>query len=142
MHAGLYPMSAKHASILSSAVIERTCRHMAQDFYDLTWAYLKRAAADRVVHAEIFFDPQTHTGRDVPFGTALQGISEALAEAKTKLGISSHLIMCFLRHLGPESAMTTLHEVCQPDCSSPCTLQPYCCHEPFLYHRTLDLGVP
>lgn len=87
---------------------------MAQDFYDLTWAYLKRAAADRVVHAEIFFDPQTHTGRDVPFATALHGISEALADAKTKLGISSHLIMCFLRHLGPEAAMTTLQEVCQP----------------------------
>ncbi|CAL8471550.1 g11092 [Coccomyxa elongata] len=81
-----------------------------QDFYDLTWAYLKRAAADSVVHAEIFFDPQTHTGRDVPFATALQGISEALADAKTKLGLSSHLIMCFLRHLGPESAMTTLNE--------------------------------
>ncbi|KAK9918319.1 hypothetical protein WJX75_003172 [Coccomyxa subellipsoidea] len=81
-----------------------------QDFYELTWAYLERAAADKVVHTEIFFDPQTHSARGVPFATALQGITRALKNAEAKLGISSHVIMCFLRHLGPESAMATLQE--------------------------------
>lgn len=84
-----------------------------QDFYELTWAYLERAAADKVVHTEIFFDPQTHSARGVPFATALQGITRALKNAEAKLGISSHVIMCFLRHLGPESAMATLQEVGQ-----------------------------
>ncbi|EIE21938.1 adenosine deaminase [Coccomyxa subellipsoidea C-169] len=81
-----------------------------QDFYDMTWAYLERAAADKVVHTEIFFDPQTHTSRGVPFATAFQGITKALKDAEAKLSISSHIIMCFLRHLGSESAMATLQE--------------------------------
>ena len=87
------------------------CHVPLQDFYDLTWAYLERAAADRVAHVELFFDPQSHTERGVPFLTALAGIRDALAAARAKLGISSHVIMCFLRHLGPDAAMATLLEV-------------------------------
>lgn len=79
-----------------------------QDFYDLTKAYLRKAHADNVVHAEIFFDPQTHTARGVPFETAINGITNALQDAKIELGISSKLIMCFLRHLSEQSAMETL----------------------------------
>ena len=85
-----------------------------QDFYDLTWAYLERAAADKVTHCEIFYDPQSHTSRGVPFATVLDGIREALAAGKAKLGVSSHVIMCFLRHLGPEPAMETLLQVTRP----------------------------
>ena len=81
-----------------------------QDFYDLTWAYLKRINADNVVHAEIFFDPQTHTSRGVPFEKVVNGISRALNDGKDKLGISSFLIMCFLRHLDEEDAIKTLEE--------------------------------
>ncbi len=88
---------------------------VVQDFYDMTWAYLERAAADKVVHTEIFFDPQTHTSRGVPFATAFQGITKALKDAEAKLSISSHIIMCFLRHLGSESAMATLQEVSHRD---------------------------
>jgi len=80
-----------------------------QDFYDLTLAYLKSAAADNVRHAEIFFDPQGHTGRGIPFATVIKGISGALA-AGEKLGISSGLIMCFLRHLSEDDALATLAE--------------------------------
>jgi adenosine deaminase len=69
---------------------------------------LERAAADKVVHTEIFFDPQSHTDRDVPFATMLEGILGALRDGEAKLGISSHVILCFLRHLGPEPAMQTL----------------------------------
>lgn len=83
-----------------------------QDFYDLTWAYLEKAAEDQILHTEIFFDPQSHTARGVPFATVLEGITEALKDSRSKLGISSHLIMCFLRHLGPGAAMSTLLEVC------------------------------
>jgi adenosine deaminase len=79
-----------------------------RDFYDLTWAYLERCKADNVVHTEIFFDPQTHTERGIDFETVLEGIDGALADAKEKLGITSHLIMSFLRHLSEESAMETL----------------------------------
>ena len=79
-----------------------------QDFYDLTWAYLLKCKEQNVVHVEPFFDPQTHTSRGVPFETVVNGISEALADAKEKLGISSRLIMCFLRHLSEESAIETL----------------------------------
>lgn len=81
-----------------------------QDFYDLTWAYLQRAAADGVVRAEIFFDPQTHTERGIPYDTVLHGIVRALDDGGSRLGISSGLIMCFLRHLSPEAAMETLHQ--------------------------------
>ncbi|PHS23868.1 MAG: adenosine deaminase [Robiginitomaculum sp.] len=81
-----------------------------QDFYDLTWAYLQRAAADNVIHTEIFFDPQGHTMRGVAFADAVGGIARALADAKGKLGISSKLIMCYLRHLSEEEAVATWDE--------------------------------
>ena len=75
-----------------------------RDFYEITMAYLRRAAADNVRHAEIFFDPQTHTGRGIAFATVIDGISAALRAGP----ISSRLILCFLRHLSAESAMQTL----------------------------------
>src|SRR5207244_8002167 len=79
-----------------------------QDFYDLTWAYLTRAAAQGVRHAEIFFDPQTHTDRGVAFETVITGIHRALDVGRDRLDISSGLIMCFIRHLSADSAMQTL----------------------------------
>ena len=79
-----------------------------QDFYDVTWAYLEKACAQNVRHAEIFFDPQTHTDRCVPFETVVNGIHNALLDGEQKLGISSKLIMCFLRHLSADAAMKTL----------------------------------
>ena len=81
---------------------------LKQDFYDLTWAYLLMCKEQNVIHVEPFFDPQTHTSRGVPFETVVNGISEALADAKEKLGITSRLIMCFLRHLSEDSAIETL----------------------------------
>lgn len=81
-----------------------------QDFYDLTWAYLQRAAADNVRHVEIFFDPQGHTQRGVSFETVLAGIERALKQGEAELGISYRLIMCFLRHLSEEEAQATLDE--------------------------------
>lgn len=79
-----------------------------QDFYDLTWAYLERSAADRLVHTEIFFDPQTHTARGIGFDVFMPGIRRALADARERLGISSEMIMCFLRHLSEDDAVATL----------------------------------
>ena len=79
-----------------------------QDFYDLTWAYLLMCSQQNVMHVEPFFDPQTHTVRGIPFETIVSGIAEALADGKAKLGITSRLIMCFLRHLSEESAIETL----------------------------------
>ncbi|GKT01493.1 adenosine deaminase [Acidovorax sp. SUPP3434] len=79
-----------------------------QDFYDMAWAYLQRAAADNVVHAEIFFDPQTHTARGVPMETVIHGLHRACTDARQTLGISSALILCFLRHLSEEDALATL----------------------------------
>jgi len=79
-----------------------------QDFYDLTWAYLLRAKEQNVIHTEIFFDPQTHTSRGIAFEIVVQGISKALNDGREKLGISSMLIMCFLRHLDETSAIETL----------------------------------
>ena len=79
-----------------------------QDYYDLTMTYLRRAHAQGVRHAEIFFDPQGHTDRGVAFATVIDGIWQALADGKRDLGISTHLIMCFLRNLSAESAMATL----------------------------------
>lgn len=81
-----------------------------QDFYDMAWAYLERAARDNVVHAEIFFDPQTHTARGVPMATVINGLHRACTEAKAKLGVSALLILCFLRHLSEEEAFATLEE--------------------------------
>ena len=79
-----------------------------QDFYDLTAAYIQRALADNVRHAEIFFDPQTHTVRGVPMATVFAGIARALREAKAKHGFSSRMILCFLRHLSEDDALETL----------------------------------
>lgn len=84
-----------------------------QDFYDLTWAYLEHCAEDRVVHCEIFFDPQSHTSRGIEFGEVIQGIDDALKAGQEKLGISSQLIMCFLRHL-PEADALQTWEQAQP----------------------------
>jgi adenosine deaminase len=84
-----------------------------RDFYDLTLAYLEKAASQGVRHAEIFFDPQAHTGRGIPFETAITGIRHALVEGERRLGLSSRLIPCFLRHLSPEEAMRALRE-CLP----------------------------
>ena len=84
-----------------------------QDFYDMTWAYLQRIHAQNVVHTEIFFDPQTHTDRGVPFSTVIEGIHRALEDGKNKLGISYKLIMSYLRHLSEEAAFETL-EQCLP----------------------------
>ena len=81
-----------------------------QDFYDLAWAYFEKCAEDKVVHTEMFFDPQTHTERGVEFATVLNGLKRACTHAKDKLGISSQLIMCFLRHLSEEDAFKTLEQ--------------------------------
>ena len=80
------------------------------DFYDLAMAYFHRAQADGVVHAELFFDPQTHTARGVRFETVLDGLERAARDAWTQLGISSRLILCFLRHLPEADAFATLEQ--------------------------------
>jgi adenosine deaminase len=79
-----------------------------QDFHDLAAAYFDRSAADGVVHAEIFFDPQTHTDRGIPFATVIEGLLSGMAAAETKHGMTSKLILCFLRHLDEEAAFATL----------------------------------
>lgn len=79
-----------------------------QDFYDLMWAYLKKASEQNVRHAEIFFDPQTHTDRAIPFEVVINGLTRAKEDAERQLGITSELILCFLRHLSPEAALKTL----------------------------------
>lgn len=81
-----------------------------QDFYDLTWAYLKKCEEQNVIHVEPFFDPQTHTARGIPMEVAITGISEALGDARDMLGISSGLILSFLRHLSEEDAFNTLQQ--------------------------------
>jgi adenosine deaminase len=81
-----------------------------EDFFDLTMAYLQRAAADNVIHTEIFFDPQAHLERGIAFAEVIKGIHQALQAGKTRFGLSSRLIMCFLRHLSEESALATLAE--------------------------------
>jgi adenosine deaminase len=81
-----------------------------QDFYELTTAYLSRAAAQGVTHAEIFFDPQTHTDRGIPFRTVVAGISRALEDGERQWNITWRLILCFLRHLSEDAAMATLEE--------------------------------
>lgn len=80
------------------------------DFFDMTWAYLLRCKAQNILHTEIFFDPQTHTKRGIAFETVVSGISQALQRAETELGISSFLIMCFLRHLSEQEAFDTLQD--------------------------------
>ncbi|MCA0240738.1 MAG: adenosine deaminase [Proteobacteria bacterium] len=81
-----------------------------QDFFDLAWAYFERAAADNVVHAEIFFDPQTHTERGVPIEAVILGLDHACRRAHAEFGISSALILCFLRHLSEDAALQTLEQ--------------------------------
>ncbi len=81
-----------------------------QDFYDLAWAYFSKAHEQNVRHAEIFFDPQTHTERGIPFATVIKGLHRAQQDAREKLDLSSFLILCFLRHLPAEAAMRTLDE--------------------------------
>ncbi|CAM4345673.1 adenosine deaminase [Acinetobacter pragensis] len=81
-----------------------------QDFYDLAWAYFEKCAEDNVVHTEMFFDPQTHTDRGIKFETVINGLQRACDDAQAKLGISSKLIMCFLRHLSEEAAFETLEQ--------------------------------
>jgi adenosine deaminase len=81
-----------------------------EDFHDLTLAYLKRVTADGVRHAEVFFDPQTHTARGVPFATVADGILRALAEGERQFGITSRLILCFLRHLSEDDALLTFKD--------------------------------
>lgn len=81
-----------------------------QDFFDLTDAYLKKAKEDNISHVEIFFDPQTHMSRGVSFEVVLKGISRALEEGEKSYGITSYLIMCFLRHLSEEAAFEVLEE--------------------------------
>jgi len=80
------------------------------DFFDMAMAYFRRAAADRVVHAELFFDPQTHTERGVPIQTVIRGLARARATAQQELGVSSELILCFLRHLSEDAAFQTLEQ--------------------------------
>ena len=81
-----------------------------EDFFDMAMAYFRRAAADHVVHAEIFFDPQTHTERGVAFATVIGGLSRAVEVAQRELGVSALLILCFLRHLSEAAAFATLED--------------------------------
>ncbi|MFV8570281.1 adenosine deaminase [Marinobacter sp. SBS5] len=81
-----------------------------QDFYDLTWAYLQKCQAQGVVHVEPFYDPQTHTERGIPFEVAINGICTALRDGREQLGISSGLILSFLRHLSEDDAFRTLEQ--------------------------------
>jgi adenosine deaminase len=81
-----------------------------QDFFDMAWAYFERAAADNVVHAEVFFDPQTHTERGVPMEAVIVGLAHACRRAHAEFGISASLILCFLRHLSEEAAFATLEQ--------------------------------
>lgn len=84
-----------------------------RDFHDLTWAYLEKVHADRLTHVEMFFDPQAHTDRGVAFGTVVAGIASALERAGAEMGITSKLIMCFLRHLPEEQAFEALDCACR-----------------------------
>jgi len=81
-----------------------------QDFYDLTWAYLKKCQAQGVVHIEPFYDPQTHTERGIPFEAAINGISGAMRDGREQLGITGGLILSFLRHLSEDDAFRTLEQ--------------------------------
>ena len=81
-----------------------------EDFHDLAFAYFRRAAADNVRHAEIFFDPQTHTDRGLPFGVVAEGLLAGMKRAERELGVTSKLILCFLRHLDEHAAFDTLRQ--------------------------------
>jgi len=80
-----------------------------QDFFDMAWAYFERAAANHIVHAELFFDPQTHTARGVDMGVVIKGLTKAVKRAEAGLGVSASLILCFLRHLSEDDAIATLN---------------------------------
>ncbi len=80
------------------------------DFYDLTWEYIQRCVENNIIHTEIFFDPQTHTSRGIAFATVINGIKNALKDAEEKHGITSCIIMCFLRHLSEQDAFETLEQ--------------------------------
>jgi adenine deaminase len=84
-----------------------------QDFFDLAFAYLEKAAAQNVIHAEIFFDPQGHTDRGISFDTVLSGLTDALDKGRRDFGITSRLIMCILRHLPEDQAFDTLRQACR-----------------------------
>ncbi|TCI03621.1 adenosine deaminase [Corallincola luteus] len=103
----------------------------ASDFYDLTWAYLERCQADGVVHTEIFFDPQGHTVRGIAIDVVIDGISRAIAQAHTRLGLSASLIPCFLRHLSEQDALDTWQE-----------LQPHLAHFVAVGLDSSELGHP
>jgi adenosine deaminase len=81
-----------------------------QDFFDLAWAYFERAHADNVIHAELFFDPQTHTERGVGMGAVIRGLRRACKQAKERFGLRAELILCFLRHLDEKDAFATLED--------------------------------
>ncbi len=81
-----------------------------QDFYDMTLAYLQRAAADNVVHTEIFFDTQTHTGHGLSADVVINGLHRACVDAKAQLGMTASLILCFLRHLSEQEAFESLEQ--------------------------------
>ncbi len=81
-----------------------------EDFYEMTWSYLEKVFSQNVLHCEIFFDPQTHTNRGIDFDTVINGIHNAIKDAREKLGISVKLIMCFLRDLDEDSAIKTMQE--------------------------------
>lgn len=83
-----------------------------QDFYDLTFAYMKKCKEQNIIHTEIFFDPQTHTARNIPLEDVIEGIWQALQKAKEEFGISSFLIACILRHLSEDEGLKTLDELC------------------------------
>ena len=83
---------------------------LEQDFHDMAMAYFERAAADNVVHAELFFDPQTHTARGVDIGVVIQGLHRACEDARARWGMDAALILCFLRHLSEEDALATLEQ--------------------------------
>lgn len=80
------------------------------DFHDMAWAYLRKAAAENVLHTEIFFDPQTHTARGVDIGIVIRGLKRATVRARAELGVSAELILCFLRHLSEDEALQTLEQ--------------------------------
>ena len=81
-----------------------------QDFYDMAWAYLLRAAADNVLHTEIFFDTQTHTGHGINADVVINGLHRACVDAQTQLGLTASLILCFLRHLSEAEAFEALEQ--------------------------------
>jgi adenosine deaminase len=88
----------------------RALRYSSTSGTSTTWAYLRKASSQGVSHAEILFDPQAHSGRGVGLGTIVTGLHRALKDGERRLGMSSHLILCFLRHLSAEEATETLRQ--------------------------------